>query len=63
LAADFFRVGFFLLTVFFLRAGFFLAMLPSLSKTNGQAIMHHKPMTIPSRSHSAKLLLRRPCQA
>src|SRR6185437_14998240 len=25
--------------------------------------MHQKPITIPSRSHSARLLLRRPCQS
>lgn len=59
LAADFFRVGFFLLTVFFLRAGFFLAMKKVYQTPTDRALLLQNPITMPSRSHSARLLLSR----
>jgi len=58
LAADFFGVGFFRLTVFFLRAGFFLAMKKVYqTRTSKVFCLPQNPITMPSRSHSARLLL------
>jgi hypothetical protein len=58
--AIFLLVGFFLLTVFFLRAGFFLAMKKVYQTRNGEYCLPQNPITMPSCSHSARLLLRRP---
>ena len=47
-----------------MRANRFIRKAP-FSKAEGTAstVTHQNPITIPSRSHSAKLLLRRPCQS